>query len=72
MRQLHHWDRVRDDHVMAEYGLRPSDRPPDLCRIAMTAQAHVVFRTEAFADGRRLSRSRFSRPIFCAFAPFPA
>ena len=25
-RQLRHWDRARDDHVMAEYGLRPSDQ----------------------------------------------
>jgi hypothetical protein len=28
-RQLRHWDRARDDHVMVEYGLRPSDQAAD-------------------------------------------
>jgi hypothetical protein len=26
-RQLRHWDRTRDDHIMAEYGLRPGSHP---------------------------------------------
>jgi hypothetical protein len=28
-RQLRHWDRARDDQVIVEYGLRPSDQAAD-------------------------------------------
>ena len=31
-RQLRYWDRARDDHVMAEYGLRPSDQLAPIVR----------------------------------------
>jgi putative SOS response-associated peptidase YedK len=41
-RQLRYWDRARDDHVMAEYGLRPSDQLAPIVRNSADGERELV------------------------------